>query len=80
MRVLKFTATWCGPCKVLSKELEKIGATVVEIDIEKEPQFAVANNVMALPTLIMFDDKGIEIKRKVGMMAGKQLEEWLKTK
>lgn len=67
--LLKFSAPWCANCKTLSKTLESINLgtlTLVEVDIDTEPHTAVAYNVRALPTLILLDETGEEIRRLVG--------------
>ena len=76
-KVLRFTASWCGPCKMLAKNLEEINTSipieVVDIDVEQDT--AIDYGVRSVPTLIMLDEN-IEVKRIVGMQSLKQLEDW----
>lgn len=78
MRVIRFTAEWCGPCKQLSatlKEME-VAIPIEVIDIDKNSEYAVHFGIRSIPTLVMLDGN-TEVKRKVGMMSKKELEEWL---
>ena len=76
-RVLRFTATWCGPCKMLARNLEDIRTDVpIEvIDIDENTDAAVEFGVRGVPTLVMLDGN-TEIKRMVGMQPLKTLEDW----
>jgi thioredoxin 1 len=80
LRVLKFYADWCQPCKALSKSLEEIKTdTVIEnIDIDKdENRWIVSHyNIRSVPTMIMLDEN-VEVKRKSGSMVKSELETWI---
>lgn len=71
MKVLKFAAEWCGPCKSLSGILEKyyLGDTVIEeVDIDTQQELAAEYGIRGVPTCVLLDDNGVEIRRKTGVM------------
>jgi len=77
-RVLRFTASWCGPCKMLAKNLENVSTNVpIEVvDIDENNEIAIDYGIRGVPTLVMLDGN-TEMKRLVGMQSLKQLEDWL---
>lgn len=79
MKVLKFEASWCGPCKMLSKTLDKI-TTDKEIevcDIDEHPELASQYGVRGVPTMVMLDDAGKEVSRLVGNKSEREVSSWL---
>jgi thioredoxin 1 len=77
-RVLRFTASWCGPCKMLAKNLEEVNTNIpIEVvDIDVHPDVAIDYGVRGVPTLVMLHEN-IESKRLVGMQSLKVLEDWI---
>jgi len=77
MKILRFTASWCGPCKSLAKNLEEANLSlpieVVDIDIQSD--VAVEYGIRGVPTLVLTDGT-VEIKRLVGSKTVKELQEW----
>ncbi len=64
IEVLKFSASWCGPCRVLAQTLKDVeGITPVDIDTEMET--ARLHNVRSVPTLV-FKKDGKEVHRVSG--------------
>lgn len=66
-----FFASWCGPCKMLAPEIEKLAdayidkAKVLKIDVDKEPGLAARFGVQSIPTLYVFK-KGSVTQRAMG--------------
>ena len=68
-KIIKIYANWCGPCKQLSKMLEENNITheSVDIDSEKGSELAEEYNIRALPVILVLDDDGVLIDKKVGL-------------
>tara|TARA_R110002072_G_scaffold91704_1_gene204450 strand:- start:360 stop:605 length:246 start_codon:yes stop_codon:yes gene_type:complete len=75
IEVLKFSATWCGPCKMLSKVLENVEG-ITNVDIDTEMEIARENKVRSVPTIV-FKKDGKEEHRQVGLMSKSQYDEIL---
>jgi len=58
--MVDFTATWCGPCKMLEpvvKDLAKLWegkVKVFKLDVDDHSDLAMQYGVMGVPTLILF--------------------------
>jgi len=76
-RILRFTASWCGPCQGLAMNLESasLGFPIEVIDIDTHSDVAQEYGVRSVPTLVMLDEN-IEIKRIIGSKTVNQLQEW----
>lgn len=71
--LVDFWAPWCGPCKMVAPELEKVAAEgagrwiVAKVNTEELPSVAHQFNVNAIPTLVLFKG-GHEAGRQAGAM------------
>jgi thioredoxin 1 len=58
--LVDFYAEWCGPCKMMSPILKQakdaLGdqATIIKVDVDKNPEAAQHYGVQGVPTLIVF--------------------------
>ena len=72
--LVDFWATWCGPCQMLAPVLEALSqqVKVVKVDVDENPQLAVAFQVASIPTVIAFRD-GKAVKKSVGVVPKESL-------
>ena len=58
----KFGAPWCGPCREVDVELDKLEAStqselkIVRINVDDEPELADEYNVSAIPVILLLKD------------------------
>lgn len=78
--LVDFFATWCGPCQamppILKEVKERVGdqATIIKVDVDRNPAAAEAYRVQGVPTLILFR-QGKELWRQAGVVSAAQLEQ-----
>ena len=81
MKLVKYQSAWCQSCKTQTSLLNTIdlGDIILEqIDIDNlDMQQLSKVKVHGIPTLILYDNQGKEIKRKSGALTKKQLEVFL---
>ena len=79
MRILKFQAAWCTPCKNLSKMMEgmPIPFYVEEINIDEDREASLLYGIRTVPTLILMDEDNNVVKRVSGIMTKEQLTDWI---
>jgi thioredoxin 1 len=79
MRLLKFSAEWCQPCKMLAKTLEgtNIPYPLIEIDIDEKPNLAQEYKVRGVPTMVLLDENDAEVGRLVGVKTKAEIEEFI---
>jgi thioredoxin 1 len=69
--LVDFWAEWCGPCRVVSSEVEKLAVElegrmkVVKLNIDENPRVTGEYGIMSIPSLVLFAD-GDEATRVVG--------------
>ena len=77
MKVLKFYATWCAPCKGLSMIVDgikdQVDISFEDVDIQEQLELAAKYGIRSVPTMVIVDDDGVEIKRQSGMLNEEQL-------
>lgn len=79
--LIDYYANWCGPCQMLKPVLEEYSLiqneiNIIKIDIDKFPLMAEENNIMGVPTLILYKN-GKENNRTSGYKNIDQLSKWI---
>lgn len=66
-----FFASWCGPCKMLAPEIERLADSysgkvkVLKVDVDKEPGLAARFTVQSIPSLFVIKH-GTVVKSALG--------------
>lgn len=73
MRLIKFHADWCAPCKAIAPQVDKLveekGWHYESYDVDEEGEVAAYARVRSVPTLILEDSNGVELTRTIGSNA-----------
>jgi len=67
LEVLKFSATWCSPCRHLTQILKDI-ENITTVDIDSQPEIAREYGIRSVPSLL-FKVNGKEVHRHVGLLS-----------
>lgn len=82
-----FMATWCGPCKMLDREVlqksdfKKYGSKLVllRVDVDAQADVAKKYNITAMPTQMVLDSKGNVLGQTVGYGGPGAFYSWLES-
>lgn len=81
--LVKFGATWCGPCVKIEGELdkldqEKLQIKVVKVDVDKRPELSSKYGIRSIPHMMLVRG-GKTVDEQLGYMSQSQLEEWIRS-
>ena len=80
--LVDYWATWCGPCKMVGPIVEEIASEysgrlkVGKLDVDNNQASAAEQNVMSIPTLLIFKE-GQVVAQQVGALSKTQMTEFI---
>ena len=80
--LVDFWAPWCGPCRMVSPVVERVGQglagrlKVVKLNTDEAPDIAARYEVQGIPLLVLIKE-GREVDRLVGAAPEPQLRQWV---
>jgi thioredoxin 2 len=80
--LVDFWAPWCGPCRMVSPLVEKVGRDhaghlkVVKLNVDEAQAIAARYSVQGIPLLVLIEE-GKETDRMVGAVPEAELRRWL---
>jgi len=76
MKLLYFSAPWCGPCKVLGPTMASSGLPYQKVDVDNDTELSTKYGIRNVPTLVKIDTSGNEISRIVGNRPLMEIKDW----
>jgi thioredoxin 2 len=81
--VVDFWAPWCGPCRMVAPELEKLASThsgewlIVKVNTDEVPELGDRYRIRSIPTMAVMHH-GQELARVAGAMPAAQIERFVR--
>jgi len=72
--LVDFWAVWCGPCKVIAPEIEKLAEEksqelkIGKLNVDENRDTAIKYSISSIPTLLLFKN-GEVVKKLVGILS-----------
>ena len=80
--VVDFSATWCGPCRMMAPLLEDLSEQMAgkvdfyNVDVDEEPGLAAGFFINSIPCLVLLKN-GQTVDQSVGFRPGPQIKAWI---
>lgn len=80
LKVIRFHAVWCGPCKMMAPQIEQVKQAnpdidFIDVDVDKDEEGLTAKyGVMGVPAVVFIKD-GEVVDRFSGFRPAEQIQE-----
>lgn len=80
--VVDFSATWCGPCRMLAPVLEQLSEEMAgkvnfyNVDVDDDSDLAAGFGISSVPTVLMLKE-GKVVDQSVGFRPGPAMKSWI---
>ena len=80
--LIDFWATWCGPCQMLSPVVDEFAEenpeiSVCKVNVDEQPELAMAFGIESIPTLVVMKD-GKAVNKSLGVIPKEKIAELVK--
>lgn len=77
MKFYKFYADWCGPCRILTINLNKAQIEYEPINVDNNEELVRKYDIRTIPVFMAVKDDGTEIDRFVGVKSTDAIKQWI---
>ena len=80
--VIDFSATWCGPCRMLAPVLEGVSEKLkgqvdfYNVDVDDDGALAAGFGISSVPTVLILKN-GKVVDQSLGFKPGPQMKSWI---
>ena len=80
-KVIRYTASWCGPCKMFAPIFDRVaaktsGVQFETVDVDSGHQSIMENGIRNVPTTVVVEADGT-VRKQSGMMGENQLKAFI---
>jgi thioredoxin 1 len=82
--IVKFAATWCGPCRMLNPVYQMVSESndtevqMYSMDVDQNREYALELGIRSVPTIKVFDS-GKLVETKIGAIQENEIKGMIKT-
>lgn len=75
MKIIKYGADWCGPCRAAKQLLIDSGVEFIEIDVDENPDALVQRGINEIPFFEVLDSNNDIVKTISGGLSKEKIQE-----